>query len=537
MSKFIKQAGLPAMLKDGASVQDDPLLKNIQACKEMSQVTRSSFGPFGLNKMVINHLGRLFVTHDAAVILRELEVQHPAANLLVMASKAMEEEVGDGSNFCLMIAGELLSEAENLRKMGLKPTEIIRGYSVALTKAQEILKDNVVSKVKDHRDEKEVVPAISSAIASKQYGYTQFLSKLVAEACINVAHKNSKNFNVDSVRILKVRGASMLDSQHIRGFCIQRGTEGTIKKTVNAKIAVYNCGVEAASTETKGTVLIENADELLNFSKSEEERLDKAIGAIAATGVNVIVSNSNYGELALHFVEKHNMMAVKVASKFEMKRLCDAVGALQMVRLEPPTVEDMGSCDKVETIELGETTILTFCQERDDSKLSTIILRGATEQALDDTERAIDDGVNTYKALGRDGSLVAGAGAVDMEIQKELLKYADETAGIDQYSIRSFAHAFEVVPRTLSEVAGHVGHEVIPKLVAAHESGDKLAGVELETGNAVTTDVRDCYLTKFWATHLAVEAVISVLKIDQIIMSKPAGGPKPRQGGARDDDE
>ena len=214
---------------------------------------------------------------------------------------------------------------------------------------------------------------------------------------------------------------------------------------------------------------------------------------------------------------------------------------------------------------MGETTILTFQQEKDDSRLSTIILRGATEQALDDTERAIDDGVNTYKALGRDGSLVAGAGAVDMvcfvlyfimvrihmlilssiiyqqllkqEIQKELLKYADETAGIDQYSIRSFAHSFEVVPRTLSEVAGHIGHEVIPKLVAAHESGDKLAGVELETGNSVTTEVRDCYLTKFWATHLAVEAVISVLKIDQIIMSKPAGGPKPRQGGARDDDE
>ena len=312
MSKFIKQAGLPSMLKEGASVQDDPLLKNIQACKEMSQVTRSSFGPFGLNKMVINHLGRLFVTHDAAVILRELEVQHPAANLLVMASKAMEEEVGDGSNFTLMLAGELLSEAENLRKMGLKPTEIIRGYSVALLKAQEVLKENIVVKVKDHRDESEVIPAISSSIASKQYGYTQFLSKMVAEACINVAHKNSKNFNVDGVRILKVRGASMLDSQHIRGFCIQRGTEGMVKKVEGAKVAVYNCGIEAASTETKGTVLIENAEELLNFSKSEEERLDKAISAIAESGVNVIVSNSNYGELALHFVEKHGMMAVKV---------------------------------------------------------------------------------------------------------------------------------------------------------------------------------------------------------------------------------
>ncbi|KAJ9446329.1 T-complex protein 1 subunit theta, partial [Diplonema papillatum] len=165
MSKFIKQAGMPSMLKDGASVQNDPMLKNIQACKEMAQVTKTSFGPFGLNKMVVNHLGKLFVTHDAAVILRELEVQHPAANLLVMSSKAIEEEVGDGSNYTIMFAAELLSEAEGLRKKGLKPAEIIRGYQVALKKALEVLKANILGSIKDHRNAEEMMVPIKWAIA------------------------------------------------------------------------------------------------------------------------------------------------------------------------------------------------------------------------------------------------------------------------------------------------------------------------------------------------------------------------------------
>ena len=228
MAKFIKNAQLPSMLKEGATVQDDPLLKNIEACKEMAKVTKSSFGPYGLNKMVINHLGKLFVTHDAAVILRELEVQHPAANLIVMASNAIEQEVGDGSNYTVMLSGELLAEAEHLKKKGLKATEIMRGYSIAQRKAVELLKANIVETVKDHRDPAEVKPAVTASIASKQYGLESVLSKLVTDACINVSVKNSQNFNTDNVRILKIHGASVHDAEVVRGFCIQRGTEGTV---------------------------------------------------------------------------------------------------------------------------------------------------------------------------------------------------------------------------------------------------------------------------------------------------------------------
>eukprot|EP01064_Diplonema_japonicum_P023267 TRINITY_DN33705_c0_g1_i1.p1 TRINITY_DN33705_c0_g1~~TRINITY_DN33705_c0_g1_i1.p1 ORF type:complete len:554 (+),score=129.84 TRINITY_DN33705_c0_g1_i1:50-1663(+) len=537
MSKFIKNAGLPSMLKEGASVQDDPLLKNIEACKELAKVTKSSYGPFGLNKMVINHLGKLFVTHDAAVILRELEVQHPAANLLVMASKAMEEEVGDGSNFTIMLAGELLAEAESLKKKGLKPAEIIRGYTVASKKCIELLKEQVTGKLQDHRNVDEVVSCIKSSIASKQYGNEDLLAPLIARACVNAADKNPRNFSVDNVRTMKIRGGALEDSEFIRGFCIQRGTEGLIKEVKNAKIAVYNCAVDASATETKGNVLLESADELLNFSKSEEERLEKSVKAVADSGITVIVSNSNYSDLALHFVERYGMMAIKVASKFEMKRMCLAVGAKQLVKLEPPSAEDTGNCDEIKVRELGETKVLSFIQDSDDSKLSTIVVRGATEQMLDDVERAIDDGINTYKALGRDPNLLAGAGAVDIELYNGLNKYADETPGIDQYSIRCFGNAFEVGPRTLAEVAGHNSTEVLPNLVAKHAAGEKDAGIDVESGDIVATPIRDAYLTRFWSISLATDAVLNVLRVDQIIMSKPAGGPRPPKGGARDDDE
>ncbi|KAJ9460826.1 T-complex protein 1 subunit theta, partial [Diplonema papillatum] len=310
-----------------------------------------------------------------------------------------------------------------------------------------------------------------------------------------------------------------------------------IKSATDAKVAVFNCAIDVAATETKGNVLLESAKELIGFSASEEERLENALKAVVATGVKVVVSNSNFSDIALHFLEKFGIMVIKIASKFEMKRLCLAVGAKQMVKLDPPTAEDIGHIDNVAVREYGETKVIQFLQEKDDSRLSTIILRGATEQRLDDLERAVDDGVNTYKMLGRDGSFVAGAGAVDMEINKDLLKYADETAGIDQYSIRCFANAFEVGPRALADVAGHHGHELMPEIVAAHEAGDKKAGVDVETGTATTTDVVDAYLTRFWSLSLATDAALNVLKVDQIIMSKPAGGPRPPKQGARDDED
>ncbi|RNF25764.1 putative T-complex protein 1, theta subunit [Trypanosoma conorhini] len=533
------QTGPASMLKDGSTFLDDPVIKNIEACRELAKITRSSLGPYGLCKMVVNHLNKLFVTHDAATILRELDVEHPAAKLLVQASQAMQEEVGDGTNFVVALAGELLSQAESLVRMGLHPSEIVEGYKKAGNKSLEILGTLVTGTVDDVLIKDQVIAPIRTSIASKQYGYENFLADLVVEACINACPSNVRSFNVDNVRVAKLDGDSVLASRNVRGFVIARSPEGTLHHQKHAKIAVYGCAIDVPSTETKGTALIESAEGLISYSKREEEVMEGIITNIHKTGVNVVVSNSTFGDLALHFLNRHGIMAVKVASKFELRRLCAAVGARVLARLDTPTVEDIGSCDNVDVSDVGGKNITSFVQDKDDSKLSTIVVRGATRNVLDDVERALDDGVNVFKALTKDKRLVAGAGAVEMELQKHLTHYAEASPGLDQYAIRKFASSFEVVARTLAEVSGFNGTDVVTQLEVDHNAGKAHQGVGVEDGttiNALEAGIVEPYLTKYWAISLATEAVLTVLQVNQIIVAKQAGGPKNRPDQARDDE-
>lgn len=533
------QTGPQSMLKDGSTFVDDPVLKNIEACRELSKITRSSMGPNGLCKMVINHLNKLFVTHDAATILRELEVEHPAAKLLVQAANAMQEEVGDGTNFVVTLCGELLSQAESLVRMGLHPSEIVEGYKKAGNKSLELLDTMVCKTADDCLRKEQVVDAIRTSIASKQYGYEDFLADLVAEACINVSPSNVRSFNVDNVRVVKLDGESILSTKLVRGFVIGRNTESSVKHLKNAKVAVYSCAVDVPSLETKGTALIENADDLIQYSRKEEEIMLEIISNIHKSGANIIVSNSSFGDLALHFINRFGMMAVRVPSKFDLRRLCAAVGARVLTRLDAPSMEDMGACDSVDVLDIGGKNVTAFAQDKDDSKLSTIVVRGATQNVLDDVERAIDDGVNVFKALTKDKRLVAGAGAVEMELQKELTLYAEANPGLDQYAVRKYASSFEVVARTLAEVSGFNGTDMVTQLEADHNAGKKHQGVNLSDGttlDALEAGIVEPHMVKFWAIRLATDTVITVLSVNQIIVAKQAGGPKSRPDEARDAD-
>ena len=536
---FMRQQGATSMMKEGSNLVEEPVLKNIGACRELAKITGSSMGPYGLCKMIINHLGKLLVTHDAATILAELEVEHPAAKLLAMAAKAMQEEVGDGTNLVVALGGELLSQAESLVRMGLHPSEIIAGYVKSSEKALAIIETLSVSKVDDVMVEAQVIPAIRTAIASKQYGYEDFLAAIVAKACINACPAQTKSFNVDNVRVTKLDGDSVLSSRLVAGFVLARGVEGTIKHVKNAKVALFNCAIDVPSTETKGSALLENADQLLDFSRKEEEIMDQLVGGIASVGVKVVVSNSTFGSLAVHMLEKHGIMAVKCPSKFDMMRLSSAVHARVMAKLEAPTPEDVGHCDTVDLQELGGKQIVVFAQDKDDSRISTIVIRGATQNVLDDVERALEDGINVYKALCKDGRLVAGAGAFEMEMQRQLLLFAEASPGLDQYAARKFASSFEIVPRMLAEVSGFNGTNVVTSLEADHTAGKATFGVDVETGtsrDSFAAGIVDPLLIKHWAVKLATDAVVTILSVDQIIVAKQAGGPKPRGPGARDEE-
>nr|XP_056714458.1 T-complex protein 1 subunit theta isoform X1 [Euleptes europaea] len=540
-----KAPGFAQMLKEGAkhySGLEEAVYRNIQACKELAQTTRTAYGPNGMNKMVINHLEKLFVTNDAATILRELEVQHPAAKMIVMASHMQEQEVGDGTNFVLVFAGALLELAEELLRMGLSVSEVIEGYEKACKKALEILPDLVCCSAKNLRDAEEVASLLHTSIMSKQCGNEMFLSKLIAQACVSV-FPESGHFNVDNIRVCKIVGCGICASTVLHGMVFKKETEGDITSVKDAKIAVYSCPFDGMITETKGTVLIKNAEELMTFSKGEENLMELQVKAIADAGANVVVSGGKIADMALHYANKYNLMVVRLNSKWDLRRLCKTVGASALPRLTPPNQEEMGHCDNVYLSEVGETQVVVFKHENEDGAISTILIRGSTDNLMDDVERAVDDGVNTFKVLTRDKRFVPGGGATEIELAKQITSYGETCPGLDQYAIKKFAEAFEIIPRALAENSGVKANELISKLYAVHQEGNKNVGFDIEAEAAAVKDmleagVLDTYLGKHWGIKLATNAAVTVLRVDQIIMAKAAGGPKaPKSPGHWDKDD
>jgi T-complex protein 1 subunit theta len=494
-----------------------------------------------MNKLVINHLEKLFVTSDAATIVEELEVVHPAARMVAKAASMQVQEVGDGSNFVVTFAGQLLAGAEELLRIGVHPSEVVEGYKQATERALALLEGLSVASLDNPRDRAALTRALVPVIASKQYGYEELLAGLVADAALSVMPPAPKKPSVaaDNVRVAKLIGGTVADSQIIRGVVVQRDTEGSVKRVERAKIAVFGCSIEASAPETKGTVVIKSADELKAYNKGEERAMEDAIRGISDSGAKVVVAGGSISEIAMHFIEKYGLLAVKVPSKFELRRLCKAVNATAQVRVGAPNPGELGYADVVAVQELSSRLVTVFRQEDDDSAVATIVLRGATMNLLDDMERAIDDAVNAARVLCKDGRLVPGAGAAEIELAHQLSRVAAASAGLEQYAIAKFAESLEVVPRTLAENSGQVERDVITALYARHAAGEAAAGVDIDGAgvkDAAAAGILDSLAVKSSAMRLACDTAITVLRVDQIIMSKQAGGPKPRQPGAPDDD-
>uniref|UniRef100_A0A8C7X1E6 T-complex protein 1 subunit theta n=1 Tax=Oryzias sinensis TaxID=183150 RepID=A0A8C7X1E6_9TELE len=509
-----KAPGFAQMLKDGAkhfSGLEEAVFRNIRACKELSQTTRTAYGPNGMNKMVINHLEKLFVTNDAATILRELEVQHPAAKMIVMASHMQEQEVGDGTNFVLVFAGALLEMAEELLRMGLSVSEVIEGYEQACKKALEVLPDCVCSSAKNLHDVSEAASFIRTAVMSKQYGNEDFFANLIAQACGESSCPDCRCFHFP-------RGSGVTASSVLHGMVFKKEAEGDVTSVKDAKIAVFSCPFDCMVTETKGTVLINNAKELMNFSKGEEDLMESQVKAIKDAGASVVVTGGKVADMALHYANKYKLMVVRLNSKWDLRRLCKTVGAVALPRI----VNEMGHCDNVYVAEVGDTQVVVFKHEKEDGAISTVVIRGSTDNLMDDIERAVDDGVNTFKVLVRDKRLVPGGGATEIELAKQITSYGESCPGLEQYSIKKFADAFEALPRALAENSGVKGNELISKLYAAHHEGNKNIGFDIEGEGPAVKDmlkagILDPYLVKHWGIKMATNAAVTVLRVDQVI--------------------
>jgi len=543
-------AGLQGMLKDGhTSLEglDAATLRNITAAKELSHIVSTSLGPNGMNKLVVNHLERIIVTSDCAAIVEELEIEHPAAKMLSLASKMQDEECGDGTNLTVSFAGQLLDKTEELLRSGLHTSEVIGGYKKAAARLYEILPTLSHRSLDANVTEESLAKVISPVLAAKQYGCEEFLAPLVAKACLATATKSSSSpaglaVHPDSVRIAKILGGTVEQSQVIHGFLALRGVETAVTSATDAKIAVYGCGIEASGTEAKGTVLMKTAEDLKGYNVSEENKMEEVIKSIADAGTKVMVSGGTVSEMAMHFIERYGMVCLKIGSRYELRRLCSAVGATALVRLGPPTPDEMGYCDSVKVEEIGGRRVTVFRQNpsndetssksatHNNCRLATILLRASTSNVLADLERSVDDGIHAARMVCKDVRLLPGAGAAETEASLQIRTYADSRPGLDQYAIRAFSSALEFVPRTLAENAGLDPAIVLAGLSAAHTKGNVEAGVDIEDevgdGILVENGVVDILATKMSAFRLAIDAAITVLKVDQIIMSKPAGGGK-----------
>ncbi len=412
----------------------------------------------------------------------------------------------------------------------------------------------VVDEVKDLRSHRELAKAIRTVIASKQNGSEDFLADMVAEAVLAVLPKQPVNFNVDNIRVVKIMGGSLEQSKVVKGMVFGREPDGSVKKAKNAKVGVFSCPIDISQTETKGTVLLHNAKEMMDFTKGEESQLETSIKELHDSGLRVVVAGATVGELALHYLNRFGILVVKVLSKFELRRLCRVVGATPLARLGAPMPDEMGKVDVVETLEIGGDRVTVFRQENDATRTATLVIRGATQNHLDDIERAIDDGVNVVKAITRDPKLVPGAGATEMQLIERISAFGEKTPELSQYAIKKYAEAFEVIPRTLAESAGLDATEVLASLYAAHhksssrnedsdeddddddEDEDWTMGVDVENEDGTGTldakeeGILDLLVSKQWAIRLATEAARTVLSVDQIIVARQAGGPKPPSG-------
>lgn len=525
--------GLQSVLKEGGqhfAGVDEAVVKNIEACRRIGEITSTSLGPNGMNKLLVNHLDKHIVTSDTAMMLQTLEVMHPAAKLLVMAAQSAEKECGDGTNFTATFASEILAGALDLMREGIHVSDIIKGYEMAADKAVELLEENICWSVTDVRDVSQFTRAILPIVGAKQLGFESVMAAHIAQACVQVMPQDAKKFDTDNVRCAKVIGGSPGQSIVVNGMCMVRDAYGTERAKKKARVAVFAVGMEMTSTEAKATVLLENAQQLMDFTKSEEQQMEDFVKDLVDAKVDVVICQGSVQDIACHYLNKYKIMVIKISSKFDTKRLCKTLGATALARLGKPIPEEIGYCEDIHCEEVGGTK--TVMISTGDSRVSTIVLRGATPHLLDELERAVDDAINLVRCVvTRDRRFVPGGGAAEIQVAHRLQQWGATVPGLEQYACLKFAECFEVVPKILAKNAGLNETKVVTALYAAHSSGQKTACVNLKEEvvkplDAEENGILDHYDTKRWAIRLAVEAAMTVLRVDHIIVAKQAGGPK-----------
>ncbi len=515
----------------------DAQFNNIAAAMAISDAVRSSLGPRGMDKMLVDTVGDVVITNDGVTILKEMDVQHPAAKMLVEVAKTQDAEVGDGTTTSVILAGEFLKKARDLIDANVHPTIIAKGYRMANEKAQEVLKD---TSMKVSIDDTETLKLIAeTAMISKQVNASkEQFADLVVEAVKTVADKDKKgNYTVDlkNIQTVKKEGASMENSYIVKGLIIDKEpVQPNMPRSVeDAKIALIDAPFEVKKTEIDAKIQITDPNQLNKFIAEEENMLKDMVAKVKASGANVVFCQKGIDDLAQHFLAKEGIYACRRVKKSDMERLGRSTGANIINKISELTADDLGYAKTVELkkIEDEEMTFVTGVKE---PKTVSVLVRGGTKHVADEVERSLVDAWSVVRVAIEDGMMVTGGGSTAMEIAMQLRDYAASVGGREQIAIEAYASALESIPRTLAENAGLDPIDVLIEMRKQHKGGKKYAGLNPYTGKVEDMkklNVIEPYRIGKQAINSATDAAIMILRIDDVIAAKASPVPQAGEGG------
>jgi len=536
------KAGQPVLiLKEGTtrSRGREAQRNNIMAARVIGEVLKTTLGPRGMDKMLIDSLGDITITNDGAAILDEMEVEHPAGKMMVEVAKTQDDMVGDGTTTAVVLAGEMLKKAEELLDQNIHPTVIVSGYRKAVQKAIETI-NNIAIPV-DIEDRETLKKVALTSMSSKAVGPAkEHFAEIAIDAVKQIVEKRGerKVADIDNIQIIKKEGKSLFESQLIRGLIIDKEAvhSGMPKKIENAKIALLDCPLEIEKTETSAEIRIRDPTQMKAFLDQETRMLKEMVEKIKTPGASVLFCQKGIDDMAQHFLAKQGILAARRVKQSDMEKLARATGARMVTDLDDLKLEDLGMAGMVEERKIGEDKMI-FVEKCKDPRSVAVLIRAGLERMVDEAERAMHDALSVVSDVIENNKIVPGGGAVEVEIAKELRKQATKVGGREQLAIEAFADAFEIVPKTLAENAGLEAIDIIAELRAAHEKADgKPMGINVFKGkveNMQENGVIEPLVVKEQAAKSATESASMILRIDDVIASTkpkepsgPPGGPE-----------
>jgi thermosome len=511
----------------------DAQLNNIMVAKVIAEAMRSSLGPRGMDKMLVDSFGDVTITSDGATILKEMEVEHPVAKMLVEVAKAQDAEVGDGTTTVVVLAGELLAKAEELIEKEVHPSIIIDGYKNAAVKALEVY-DQIAMPVL-MRDKEALKKIAKTAMFAKVVSEdADYLAEIVVDAVLRVAEQVNGGWTIDldNVKLEKKEGQSLRDTSIIDGIVLDKEVvhPGMPKLVHDARIAVLDCPLEIEKTEFDAKLHIETPEQMKAFMEQEEQMLKEMVDKIAAAGANVVICQKGIDDVAQHFLARRGILAVRRVKRSDIEKVAKAAGARIITRIEEIVEKDLGKARLVEERRVGEDKMV-FIEGCVNPKAITILIRGGTKRLVDEAERSIKDALNVVKDVLVEPKIVAGGGAPEVEVSLALRDYAKTLPGKEQLAVEKFAEAVEKVPAQLAENAGLDPIEAVVNLRAKHKEGQRWAGINVFEGkidDMYKLNVLEPVLVKKQAIKSAVEAAAMILKIDDIIAGSRLEERKPK---------